>query len=1425
MKPERGKYILALCLAFLMVFNSAVGAVSAAVAIDQAGGGFTAEGTAGAASGDGAFQKTTAFFGSIFSSDYHAASGNDPGRGLAEAADAGLLDPLLGTLGEFFSELAEDEELQEVLGLVIDDIMADERITGYDPEALVVRALRDDRLAVILGETIARYLGGDELLSFIGRLTGDIKNLLKDPAFVSFLSDAIISLLNDDGIDELVYEIIGVFLVYADNLLGNIGDGRLEQAINEIADELILPFKKVIIKYSDEIMDDPRVVEALEKIRSRLEGIDQEYIDALMEDEDLKGSIASLKELFTEPLLDLPDMIKDNLLEDDAFDYLIELLRENLSDLDNYEELFALLDLLREDLAGVLEVIGGEAGSVVDHYVNNAGSTGEGEAGCTDIDPKEKKKIEDEAARYLTHWSECAFWVVAQVGEDGDLAEVLDKYIGENSQYLKDISTALGAALDEAKGDLIPTVKTVVEEKTASFDVGAILSPMVDEMMVEFDPLFEEILGDALAGFPLAKLLDVIEGESELVVEALMEIIGALPLDLLLAAYENNGQDHSPPGLPADLLRDIISDLPFDVLADLLTKKDIDDLVKGLFAFTDELPLDTVAPLLRANADELGYDIAHALLNGVADGIEFPEPEDPRIEAVMGALKNEERLRRFYLDLGGSDPEKITAESSEAEIILAVILEIAGDEARIERFMEELSERAKPITEELVDYGRTIGDRLLGGLRSFVRPFLQRLISTLFIFTPEDLIAEEDPAGWISYDRFKDDATVAGLLVSEVLTGDAVPGFVDESMHRFLVEHETVDDIATVDRFSVISHFMAEMATAEPVKEILAGDTARELVALAGEGVGGVLDNTLTDMIKPAGITTAVNSLLAGLLPGERGDVYRVSLKTFSLKPGDIVKKITGPLEEEISGATGLVEDLLMDPLEKIPARVLGDAAVESALDRIVEDIPEEAAGVAARVLEDERLGEFLAESVEEMLDEILDEGLDLAESILGDARIENALEEALVTILADGGMRAAIGDLAGDLASDPGLRKVLKEILDNSRKISIDYSKYNGPSAGNIRDPGPGVSGGTPHAYVGRTDLHEPLPAPFAFKDIKISAPFPVNSVTAYAHFYLLAGNNAVYGFTVELIDWLDPSSAFPVQAPGEYLRDFLSNHFLNEDWVRSKVAQPVTAMLTSTLLSIPAERAKIKEMIKVDLLDIPEETPAKLGRYLRTDPKLKDVIATALDLPVAELAGVLDDNEDIRGLLHDQLYLTIAETAGSLTDFIDSNGELRSILEETAVEINLDPMRTLLAIERDLPQTLLDRVSSFPSGMVTRFLDVEGRAYRLGYMKEDLQTRFVSDLLTDPALIGLESALVNEKVRGADYTLAESIFGVVNKFISSEPLGDFGGEKVFDFLADLYQKIKNIFYSLFNFAGSGSGKVGGPADLSAPPVGKGMF
>ena len=1425
MKPERGKYILALCLAVLMVFNSAVGAVSAAVVTDQAGGGFTLGRTAGLADSDGAFHKSTAFFGSIFSRDHYAASGYDFDRGLSEVADAGLLDPLMDTLGVFFAGLAEDEELQEVLGLVLDDIMADERIAGYDTEALVLRALRDDRLAVILGDVIAGYLGGDELLSFIEQLTTDVKNLLGNPAFVSFLSEAVIALLNDDGINDLVYEFIGVFLVYGDSLLGNLGDGRLEQALSEIADEIILPFKKVLIKYSDEIMDDPRVVEALKKISERLEGIDQEYLKTLKEDEQLKASVASLKELFTEPLADLPDMIKDSLLEDDALDYLLELLQDDLLDGDNYEELFALLDLLQEDLSGILEVIGGEAGSVVDHYVDNAGSTGEGEAGCTDIDPAEKKKIEDEAARYLTHWSECAFWVVAQVGEDGDLAEVLEPYTGEGSVYMERIATAFSDALAAAKGELVPTVEAVAEEKTGAFDPAAILEPMVDDMMIEFEPLFEEILDDALAGFPLEKLLEMAEDESEKVMEALMEIIGSLPLDLLLAAYENNnGQDGIIPDLPTNLLHDIVSDLPFDVLADLISEKDVRSLVESLFTFTDELPLDTVVPLLRANADELGYNIAHTLLNSVADGIEFPEPEDPRIEAIMDMLKSEERLRRFYLDLGGSDPGKITAESSEAEIILAVLLEIAGDEARIERFMEELSERSEPVIGELVNYGRAVGDRLLGGLRSFVRPFLQRFAGALFIFTPRALAGEEDPATWISYERFKDDLTVVGLLVSEVLRGELLPGFVDESMRRYLVEHGTVEDMATVDRFSVISHFMAEMAAAEPKKELLAGDTARELVALAGESVGGLLDNTLTEMIKPAEITAAVNSLLAGLLPGARGDVFSISLKTFSIKPGDIVKKITGPLEEEITGAAGLVEDLV-EPLGEIPARVLGDAAVEGALNRVTEDIPEEAAGIAARVLEDERLSEFLAESVEEMLDELLDEGLDLAEGIIGDERIESALEEAIVTILADGEMRAAIGDLAGDLLTDPGLRTQLKNILDNSRKISINYSNYNGPSASYIQDPGPGVAGGTPHAYVGRTDLHEPLPAPFAFKDIKISAPFPVSSVTAYAHFYILAGNNAVYAFTVEMIDWLNPQSAFPGQAPGEYLRDFLSNHALNEDWVRSKVAEPVTEMLTATLLSIPEERDKVKNMIKKDLLDIPEELPPKLGRYLRTDPKLKDTIAVMLDLPVAELGGVLEDNEDIRGLLHDELYSRIVETAENLTGFVDSSKDLPALLGETAVELNFDPLRPLLAIERDLPQSLLDRVSSFPTAMVTRFLDDEGRAYRLGYMKEDLQARFISDLLTDPGLLELESALVNEKVREADYTLAKSIFGVVERFIGSETLSDFGGEKTFDFLADLYRKVKSFFHSLFNFAVSEAGEAGGPAELVTPPAENGAF
>lgn len=148
----------------------------------------------------------------------------------------------------------------------------------------------------------------------------------------------------------------------------------------------------------------------------------------------------------------------------------------------------------------------------------------------------------------------------------------------------------------------------------------------------------------------------------------------------------------------------------------------------------------------------------------MADGIEFPEPEDPRVTAIMQLLKSEERLQRFYLDLGGRDPDKITAESSEGEIILQVLLEVAGDKERVERFRAEIANQSEPVAENLRDYGRQIGDWLLGSLRSFADPFIKRTFASFLIFTPrgyEDQF-KADPATWFDYERFSESAAAGG---------------------------------------------------------------------------------------------------------------------------------------------------------------------------------------------------------------------------------------------------------------------------------------------------------------------------------------------------------------------------------------------------------------------------------------------------------------------------------------------------------------------------------------------------------------------------------------------------------------------------------------------------------------------------------------
>ncbi len=244
MRLEIGKYVLVTVLTLALLSSPVVAAAGAAASF----------GAPGEAAAGNLFGQSVSLIKSMFNSGNHAAEGP------AEPEGKSPFEPLLNTVGEYSGKFLEDEEFKEALGEVLDEILADERLAGYDTDALVVRTLRDERLVNILGGVIARHLREEEFQGFVEQLAYELKTLMKDPAIVSYLHNTITGLLEDERINELVFEIVSLLLGFAEQFKGNLGDGRLEAAVDQMADDLVTLFKTPVLKYADEIMDDERVV-------------------------------------------------------------------------------------------------------------------------------------------------------------------------------------------------------------------------------------------------------------------------------------------------------------------------------------------------------------------------------------------------------------------------------------------------------------------------------------------------------------------------------------------------------------------------------------------------------------------------------------------------------------------------------------------------------------------------------------------------------------------------------------------------------------------------------------------------------------------------------------------------------------------------------------------------------------------------------------------------------------------------------------------------------------------------------------------------------------------------------------------------------------------------------------------------------------
>lgn len=1404
MRLEIGKYVLVTVLT-LALLSSPVAAAAGA-----------------AASGDAAdanlFRQSASLLKSMFSSGSYAA-------GPAEQDQKSPFQPLLDRVGEYSSKILEDEELKVSLREVLDEILADERIAGYDVDALVVRTLRDERLINILGSVIARHLRDEEFLSFVEQLAGDVKALLKDPAIVSYLHDTITGLLEDERINELVFEIISLLLYYAEQFKGNLGDGRLEAAVDQMADDLVTLFKTPVLKYADEIMDDERVVEALDKILSTLRGLDDQFVENLKADDDFNEALDELQGLFLAPLSGISDQLTENILNQDSLRYLVEILVAELTNFGGYSEetglyegayaeLFNVLKLLQEDLDAVQAMIGAELGSAIDHYSEHGPfdepGEGGGGGGCMEADI-DASQVEDQVSDFLNHWSGVAGWVVKKKMERGDLEPLMDKYLGEESQYLDAVMGALSQSAGAAQEELLAVVDAVLNDHTAGLkdELMALLDLLLygdpdDEddhgLVGEIYKVVNAVAREKLAEMQAGELLDLVEGREEEVLEALMKLIDALPLDLL--DLGSGGQTAG--SMLLSLLNDIVLELPFETMADLIKGSDIKELTRGLFKIVDNLPLGGIASYLKDNSDELGYNIAHSLLNGIADGIEFPEPEDPRVVAIMEVLKSEERLRRFYLDLGGRDPDKITAESSEGEIILQVLLEVAGDRERVERFRAEIANQSEPVAENLREYGKKLGDWFLGSLRSFAEPFVKRAFASFLIFTPRGYEEQfkADPATWLDYERFSESAAAGGMLAGEMLTRSMAARFVDESMFRFLVEHKAVEDFATPERLGVIHHFFAEMIDAEQLKALKAADGAAQYYNLLYENLHRLRSEKPESLIKPDPLTRDLNSLLAGLLPGSPGEVFRFSIKSLSLTAEDIVEQIAGPADAQVSGLREKADNLIQ-PLANIPADLLDDAVIKEAKNEILAATPDLAMELAARVLEDERVDQALSTAITTVAGELVDKTLDVADAIVQDSRLKPAVEDAIVMVLTGNDLPVQLGNLVGDMLEDELLFEFVDHLLAASRIIAV--GGYSCPPGSEFYRPQNFLGGTNPtHGFESEPDL----PAKFPFVDKTVIVRPPMGStdpVLANDYFFEMGCNNGLYMFADELRNWLDPNRTFPRQTPGSYLRSYLPDVYLTESRVRQTLAGPVAALLSNTLKGLPEEREAIKQKILGSFDDLLAQKPLQvLADYLRSDPKLPGLLQDCLsNLPYDTIVSLLRDNVDITALLEEAFAaLPLEEVPG----YLHGSKALKELIAETGVDIEPGLLRPLLIIDRDLPELLLQRLQAFPVERVVDFLMTEQHLYRVAYMREDLKTRFISDLLVNPQLIQVESDLAKEKVEEANYSLAQGISHVAEKFVNSGSLIDYTGKRLFDFLGVQYGRAKDLLRFLFGLPGSGN-------------------
>jgi uncharacterized membrane-anchored protein YjiN (DUF445 family) len=612
-KLHTGRVYLTIALCVLLTLNPVLAAVASAT---QVAGSSVNTSELEDDSIKGIIERTLFMFGCMLRDESDLS--DQTGKPEKDRVKEGLLDPLMETAGTYFAGVLEDERIQDVIGRILDDITSDERIAGFDLNGIIIKILRDEKLAEILGDAIADYLKDEKFLEFVTWITNEILRLLKDDQFAYFIKHAIKDFLGDGRVVDVLQTLLEILIEMPEEILERL---RNDERIEKLLVDLVNLVQESVSGIVGGMLEDERLAGAFESFAKKIEHLPEEFKETLSKDEKFKNAVKEFTKVFSAPF--------DGLLSDiDVEEVIAGAVYLLVKELEGEESLQLIKDKLNNDLNELLEKIGPAVDNVMDYYSDRprggggGGGGGDGDGGEPDIIERimSEKEIEDQISDFLPYWAELAAEFFGERAEE--LGAVFGKYFEEDSPYINRIITAVDAALQRSLNNFKDEITLVVKDHTGTYPI--------EEVLIKYqnDPRLKAILEDARKNSSFGDLIELVKSKQPLFEEIFDDIISTLPIDMIINGARN-GDEFS------GVLDELIVEIPYDAIANLLSDEDIDKIIEGLFGIVNELPLTGLAPFLRQNADYIGHTIATTLLNGIADGLDKPpEPPEPPTRAV-----------------------------------------------------------------------------------------------------------------------------------------------------------------------------------------------------------------------------------------------------------------------------------------------------------------------------------------------------------------------------------------------------------------------------------------------------------------------------------------------------------------------------------------------------------------------------------------------------------------------------------------------------------------------------------------------------------------------------------------------------------------------------------------------------------------------